>query len=98
MGLFVRECKDLWPAVLAVAALERGDVAAYNRIFDAIVAHGLQDCYKTKPLVDGKTLLKALNIPNGPQVGEWMQKVIVWQIENPRGTIDECIEALKRLS
>ena len=94
-GLFVRECKDLWKVALAVAAVESGGYAAYERVVSRIAALELGECYLMRPLLDGKMLQKELNIKNGPAVGEWMQKGIVWQLENPQGSKEQCLEALK---
>ena len=94
-GLFVRQCKGLWRENLAVAAIAEADFAGFATVADQIEAHGLEDCDSMKPIVDGKTLLKALGVKNGPEVGEWMQRCVVWQLENPEGDRERCLDEMR---
>jgi hypothetical protein len=39
----------------------------------------------------GKTVVKALKLQPGPVIGETLQKVLEWQLENPDKTSSECL-------
>ncbi|GMH67830.1 hypothetical protein TL16_g04781 [Triparma laevis f. inornata] len=55
----------------------------------------LEDCWKQKPVVDGKTLQTTLNLGKGPEVGKWMKKVVEFMLVNEGGSKEQCIEYLK---
>jgi tRNA nucleotidyltransferase/poly(A) polymerase len=57
-----------------------------QRIFNA----GLVGVWNMKPLVDGKTLLQLLQIPQGPILTKITQEIIEWQLDNPAGVAAQC--------
>mmetsp|Transcript_50787 Transcript_50787/g.57551 ORF Transcript_50787/g.57551 Transcript_50787/m.57551 type:complete len:84 (-) Transcript_50787:78-329(-) len=50
---------------------------------------GLDGCWKTKPLMNGKELIRVLDLDRGPEVGVYMQEEVKWMLTNPKGTIKE---------
>ena len=66
-----------------------------NHFFQAIHAHNLDKCWKLRPLLDGKAILKSLNLPRGPIIGEYLQEQVRWMLLNPNGAKEECELHLK---
>ena len=67
----------------------------YNFVFE----NDLDQCWKMKPLLDGKAVLKALDLPKGPSVGIYIAEQVKWMLLNPNGTKDECsiyLESLRK--
>ncbi|XP_058228084.1 uncharacterized protein LOC131336312 [Rhododendron vialii] len=61
------------------------------------VAIGLERIWETKPLVDGKDIMRVLQLKNeGPLVGEWKQKLLEWQLAHPLGTAEEFIHWMRQ--
>ena len=50
-----------------------------------------------RPLIDGKTLSKELSMKPGPQIGKINSEILVWQLDNPSGSKDECISYVKEI-
>lgn len=64
----------------------------YELLAQAIHDEGFENIHITlKPIVDGKTLLKALERKPGPWLGKVNEQILVWQLDNPTGTAEECI-------
>jgi tRNA nucleotidyltransferase/poly(A) polymerase len=62
----------------------------------AAEAFGIADCWQWKPLLDGKQVMAAVGMKQGgPALGKLMDKVVDWQLGNPKGTKDECEAWLK---
>ncbi|KAL7570001.1 hypothetical protein ACA910_017048 [Epithemia clementina (nom. ined.)] len=70
-------------------------MAMSNAVWAQIVALGLDECWKMKPLLDGKALIAALKIPKGPQVGQFLEEEMRWMLQYPSGTKQECEAHLK---
>ncbi|KAK1275469.1 hypothetical protein QJS04_geneDACA001839 [Acorus gramineus] len=65
----------------------------YFSVMNAINKMGLKDVWKLKPLLNGNDIMKILQLKNGgPQIREWQQKVLKWQLAHPDGTAEECEE------
>ncbi|EGV62524.1 hypothetical protein CANTEDRAFT_114906 [Yamadazyma tenuis ATCC 10573] len=71
-------------------------ISKYERILGAIEEQDLTLVHSLKPLVDGKTISKALDKKSGPWMAPVIQEVLVWQLDNPQGTPEQCLEHLKR--
>jgi len=57
---------------------------------EIVEIHALDQCWKTKPLMDGRAIIKVLGLPrNGPKVGEYMKEQIKWMLQYPHGTREE---------
>ena len=59
-------------------------------IFD----QNLDECWKIRPLLDGKAMVKSLDLPKGPLVGVYMEAQVKWMLVNPNGTKVECEQHL----
>jgi hypothetical protein len=55
----------------------------------------LDECWKTKPLMNGKDLIRLLELNRGPEVGVYMQEQTKWLLTNPKGSIKELHSHLK---
>ncbi|CDK27404.1 unnamed protein product [Kuraishia capsulata CBS 1993] len=62
---------------------------AYSHIYREIVEQNLTETYKLRPLMDGKTLGLKLGKKPGPWMKEALDHMIVWQLDNPSGGIDD---------
>lgn len=106
-GLLLRNAKELWVTLLMVAtvALIRRDgeddpaidwraraTEWYTTIMDSLE---LEECWKVKPLMNGKELMRELGLDKGPQVGTYNQEQVHWMLMNPRGTLQDCKAYLK---
>ena len=103
-GLILRQAREMWVSVfvLATVALTRQDrnktdwchrAQQWN---DAIIANlALEECWKVKPLLNGKEIIQLLGLPKGPIVGIYAEEQTKWTLMNPNGTIDQCKEFLK---
>ncbi|XP_021847913.2 tRNA nucleotidyltransferase cca2 [Spinacia oleracea] len=111
LGLLLREIKEFWPVALLVSTLlypngvlcessaedlklEKSE-ELFKLVKDVIVKLDLENIWEAKPLVNGKDIMSILNLKAGPNVKEWQQKVIEWQLAYPTGTADECQEWLR---
>ncbi|KAM1759915.1 hypothetical protein EV2_002885 [Malus domestica] len=63
---------------------------------DAILKLGLDKVWDAKPLLNGKEIMNVLQLKSGgPLVREWQQKILAWQLADPSGTAEECLEWMK---
>lgn len=70
---------------------------SYNSLLLYIDTNNLQDIYSMKPLVDGKTLSKALSMKPGPWMGKINAQILIWQLDNPHLGKEDCIEYIKSI-
>lgn len=66
----------------------------YEQILQTIEELDLLEVNTLKPIIDGKTISKELNKKPGPWMAQVTQQVLVWQLDNPNGTREECLEYL----
>jgi hypothetical protein len=83
------DARDSWPAEAAAVAAQFEAVAA------TVARLGLDGCWATKPLLNGKELGTLLNLSPGPQIGDAMRHQALWQLEHPTGTKAGCLAALQ---
>jgi tRNA nucleotidyltransferase (CCA-adding enzyme) len=69
---------------------------AFN-FFEMVQKHGLDSCWKVRPLLDGKALLKSLELPRGPIIGTYLEEQVKWMLLNPGGSKDDCEFHLKEV-
>ena len=70
----------------------------YEGLIKAIKDMGLEDVHVTfKPIVDGKVLQKELGRKPGPWLKPVNDAVVVWQLDNPEGTKEQCLEHIKSI-
>ncbi|CCH43111.1 hypothetical protein BN7_2658 [Wickerhamomyces ciferrii] len=83
------------------SVIENGDIkstiAQYELFHELIHKENLQDSYSIKPIVDGKTLTKKLNKKPGPWMGKVNEQILVWQLDNPTKTQDDCVEYVRSI-
>lgn len=65
-------------------------VKKVNTFLQEIQRQGLDGCWKDRPLMDGKAILKSLGLPRGPIIGHYLQEQTKFMLLNPRGTKDDC--------
>uniref|UniRef100_A0A8R7TCF7 CCA tRNA nucleotidyltransferase, mitochondrial n=1 Tax=Triticum urartu TaxID=4572 RepID=A0A8R7TCF7_TRIUA len=59
---------------------------------------GVWECeWKQKQLVNGNTIMGVLQVKSGGRlIGEWKERVFKWRLAHPEGTMDDCIDWMKR--
>ncbi|KAJ7071400.1 hypothetical protein C8F01DRAFT_1317206 [Mycena amicta] len=70
-------------------------IELYCRFASRIEELGLENVGELKPIIDGNIVLQTLGATKGPWTGQVVDKVIQWNLENPRGTAQECIAWLQ---
>ena len=101
-GLLLRSTKEMWVTTLIVATviLSRKQGMCSQDVDDwctrakelyetIVVGMNLDECWKTKPLMHGKELIRVLELDRGPVVGVYMEEQVKWVLTNPKGTIEE---------
>lgn len=64
--------------------------SAYKTILDL----NLEECWKDKPLMNGKAVIEALKLPRGPIISSYLEEQTRWMLLNPSGTREECEQHL----
>ncbi|KAK4544343.1 hypothetical protein LTR36_004234 [Oleoguttula mirabilis] len=105
LGMAVRRWGASWRSqvmysFLVDVAESQGSVEATERRYTAFLAHirelDLLEVNTLKPLLDGKTLAKALGTPPGPWMKDALDIVMAWQLRHPGATSPaEAIEEVK---
>lgn len=106
IGTFLRNLKGDWEVAhftsLFVATInsENQDQSVklakqYALFHDYVYHERLQNCHELKPLINGKEMVKLLNMKGGPWLGKLNDRAIVWQLDNPSGTQEELLDYLK---
>lgn len=72
-------------------------VANYEQLLVAINKQNLQSVNSLKPIIDGKEISKSLNRKPGPWMSKVTPLVLIWQLDHPQGTKEECLEHIKLL-
>jgi tRNA nucleotidyltransferase (CCA-adding enzyme) len=109
-GMLLRTTKDLWVSSLLLATVvkirqqqQNQDgvterhidwIQISNTVFQTIMELNLDQCWQMKPLMDGKAVIHALDLPRGPQVGTYLDEQMRWMLLNPSGSREECQEHL----
>ncbi|CAH0473219.1 unnamed protein product [Peronospora belbahrii] len=58
---------------------------------------GLDGVWELKPLLNGNDLVKQLGVKPGPQMKEWLDRILAWQLANPEKSRNECMVHFKAL-
>ncbi|KAF8746220.1 hypothetical protein AX14_000021 [Amanita brunnescens Koide BX004] len=67
-------------------------VKKYNVFLEEIEQLDLCDVTELRPIINGRELLQVLGVSKGGSwTSELMTTITKWQLENPRGTKDDCI-------
>ncbi|KAK5121506.1 hypothetical protein LTR85_005339 [Meristemomyces frigidus] len=105
LGMAMRRWGASWRSqvmysFLVDVAESQGSVETTERRYTAFLNHlrelDLLEVNTLKPLLDGKTLAKALNTPPGPWMKDALDIVMAWQLRHPGATSpDEAIAEVK---
>ncbi|CAM9156614.1 unnamed protein product [Choristocarpus tenellus] len=81
---------------LEVGALDQENqvVAKHEGLREAIFNMGLGEAWAIKPLLAGTSIINDLKVPKGPGVRTVLDEQVLWQLEHPDGTAEECKEHL----
>jgi len=63
-------------------------------LYQQILSIGLDGCWKMRPLLDGKAVIQALDLPRGPEIGTYLDEQMRWMLLNPAGTREQCRDHL----
>ena len=61
-----------------------------NAVYLAILDLDLDESWKMRPLLDGKAVIQALDLPRGPTVGTYLDEQMRWMLLHPAGSREEC--------
>lgn len=105
-GIWIYEMKEMWRVALLLGCIiepsfstelqdqqvkERADRCLAAEA--ALVALGLENIWKVKPLLDGKQIMTELGLDKGcPEIKEWQTQIRKWQLCHLTGTPEECLE------
>lgn len=106
LGIYIREFDNYFAVNVLVNAFEKyimekesdgGSqvMAAFENFLETVVTENLEQVTQLKPLIDGKSISKALNRKPGPWMSQITPEVIRWQLDHPEGTATECLDHLK---
>ncbi|XP_076883179.1 tRNA nucleotidyltransferase cca2-like [Bidens hawaiensis] len=111
LGLVVREIKDFWRVALTLSSLlhnsdscfevDEWELGKRRQVFkvveEEILKLGLEKVWEVKPLINGKEIIKILELgKGGPVVSECQRKLLQWQLAYPSGTVEECVDWMTR--
>ncbi|KAI9484763.1 hypothetical protein BDB00DRAFT_774307 [Zychaea mexicana] len=68
----------------------------YQNLLEKAETYGITKCYQWKTMLDGKKVASVLGIRPGPGMAPLLQQTMIWQLEHPEGTEEECREMIKR--
>jgi len=64
-------------------------------LYRSIRTQGLDGVWKARPLLNGRDIISALDLPKGPLVSVYVEEQIKWMLLNPHGKRDECERHLR---
>ncbi|CUM68428.1 uncharacterized protein PRCAT00006151001 [Priceomyces carsonii] len=70
-------------------------IKGYDSLLDRIYSLDLSNVSELKPLIDGKTLSTKLQMKPGPWTGKITTEILIWQLDNPQGSQEECLDYIK---
>ncbi|GAX11218.1 tRNA nucleotidyltransferase [Fistulifera solaris] len=109
-GRFVKASKTNWISSLYLAATvwfvssndstttsttAKSCAVTVTRLIQAIHEAQLHEAWTILPLLPGKQLMQKLQLKPGPMIGEYQQRQLDFQYQNPNGTVDECLAYLQ---
>ncbi|KAL0084736.1 hypothetical protein J3Q64DRAFT_1640199 [Phycomyces blakesleeanus] len=68
----------------------------YNALISRAYEYGIETCYTWKHRMDGKQVAKLLGIKPGPGMSNLLFNEMVWQLDYPNGTDQECEDAIRK--
>lgn len=108
IGTFIRDLRGDWEIAhyssLFSKFIESNERDIFNRLakqyasfHEYVYSQQLENCHDLRPLINGKEMVKLLNMKGGPWLGKINDRAILWQLDNPSGTRDELLEHLKSI-
>lgn len=108
IGTFLRDLRGDWEIAhyssLFSKFIESNERDIFNRLakqyasfHEYVYSQQLENCHDLRPLINGKEMVKLLNMKGGPWLGKINDRAILWQLDNPSGTRDELLEHLKSI-
>ncbi|KAJ1921042.1 CCA tRNA nucleotidyltransferase, mitochondrial [Mycoemilia scoparia] len=106
LGLMLRTIGSKWPSAIFFSCIvdmpeNEGSWSSttekYIKLLDRIETWNLCQVHKEKPIIDGKAAVKLLGVKPGPAIRGILDSVMLWQLEHPEGSVDQCKEYLKEL-
>lgn len=94
IGLLLRSTKESWVTCLFLAAVLSQSIDQAQLVYSNIVDMNLDNSWNVRPLLDGRELIQALELPKGPLVGIYVDEQVKWMLKHPEGTKDECQDHL----
>ena len=106
-GLILRSTKEMWVTTLIVSTIwlsrkpewsqdGNGWCSCAIELYKTIaVTMNLDECWKSKPLMNGKELIRLLELDRGPVVGVYMEEQVRWVLTHPKGSLEELHSHLK---
>ena len=70
-------------------------LARYNALYQLAIEYNIEDCHAWKHIVDGKRAAQIVGMKPGPVVTELLKIQMIWQLDHPEGTKEECEQAIK---
>jgi tRNA nucleotidyltransferase (CCA-adding enzyme) len=67
----------------------------YKEIIEFIKKEKMENIENVKPLLDGKEIMKILNMKDGKKLKNYINLILKEQINNPNMTKDDCINLIK---
>ncbi|KAG0665563.1 CCA tRNA nucleotidyltransferase, mitochondrial [Maudiozyma exigua] len=109
LGLFIRSFESNYPLAHYISmmnqyltttdpVLQQQIISQYDTFMNYIKDQNLLESYKIKPMIDGKKLLKLLNLKAGPWMGQLNNNIIIWQLDNPNGTEEQLLDFVKTIA
>mmetsp|Transcript_25631 Transcript_25631/g.39710 ORF Transcript_25631/g.39710 Transcript_25631/m.39710 type:complete len:532 (+) Transcript_25631:274-1869(+) len=105
IGQALHQMKELWLTALVVATvmeahekpLEQREelIKTCISLYERTINFGLDGCWLVTPHLSGKEIMHELGIVKGPMVGYYLSEQRKWQIMNPQGDKQACIDFLK---
>ncbi|KAJ1723003.1 CCA tRNA nucleotidyltransferase, mitochondrial [Coemansia erecta] len=104
LGLEIRRAARLWPLAVVFAAavdmlpvegvsgapMAEAVVEKYVGYVGCVGERGLERAFEIKHLVDGRRAADILGVRPGPVIRQVLDRVLVWQLDHPEGTREQC--------
>ena len=88
----LRSCQRMRDANDSSASTGAADDQPSRHCYLSIVSElELDECWRVRPHLNGKEIIKILGLPKGPQVGVYIEDQTKWMLLNPKGSKDECM-------
>ncbi|CAO3670205.1 unnamed protein product [Rhizopus stolonifer] len=101
LGMIIRDLGILWKTAVKLSAIKEqvenpnSDYEKYSRLIQQAQEYGIQDCYQWKHKLDGKKASEVIGLKPGSHVAELLNVQMVWQLENPDGSLEECEQVIR---